>query len=212
MPYAHWVERFERFRFSVLAILLGKGGLGVPVFQCSLAEFRFSIPETVWPFRFRLWFLEKRFRQFRFPVQARLRGTQRGARQRGAQANASRRKQIQTNVDYCEQTQRRECKDRQAKVSKRGQMQTNAYTPLHCSFLHPPFAIPLLVPGPPSHSYGWSLLSALNQKRQKYPRLLLETRTEPKKKLEPLRTSSRSFFCHAFLGKYGRKRQIESKN
>ena len=59
---------------------------------------------------------------------------QRGAQQRGAQANASKRKQTRANADKRKQTQTRKRKQTQANASKRGQTQTKAYTPLCCGF------------------------------------------------------------------------------
>ena len=81
---------------------------------------------------------------------AKLSVTQRGGATKGGaskceqtQANADKRGQTQANASKRKQTQRRKRKQTQANVSKRRQTQTNAYTPLCCVFLHPPFAIPL---------------------------------------------------------------------
>ena len=67
--------------------------------------------------------------------------TQRGAQQRGAQANASKSRQTQTNVDKRKQTQTRKRKQTQANASKREQTWTNANkrlrTPLYCGFYSP---------------------------------------------------------------------------
>ena len=64
IPVAGWprfgygleMERFERFRFSVPAVPLGRGSL------CVSVQFHRG------RFRFRARFLRKRFRRFRFPV------------------------------------------------------------------------------------------------------------------------------------------------
>ena len=68
------VERFERFRFSVPVVPLGKG-----VFLCfSIDYWKGTVPVPVSVpgkrfrrFRFRLRLREKRFRRFRFPVSVR---------------------------------------------------------------------------------------------------------------------------------------------
>ena len=66
-----------------------------------------------------------------------------GAQQRGGgEANASERKQTQTNVDKRKQTQRRKRKQTWTNASKRKQTLT---PPFIAVFLHPPFAIPLLL-------------------------------------------------------------------
>ena len=80
------------------------------------------------------------------------RGTQRGARQRGAQADASKRKQIQTNTDKRASKRRGENankrKQTRANASKREQTQANANKRLHPPLLQfltrPPLQSPYI--------------------------------------------------------------------
>ena len=53
------------------------------------------------------------------------------------------RKKMSANANKRRQTQAKTQAKTQAYASKRGQTQTNAYTPLYCGFKHTPSAIPL---------------------------------------------------------------------